>query len=125
MILNILGVRGFYLVKGEFILGYFLRIKEVNILFECGSGVLIRFLNFIFFDEIFFIICSYFYVDYYSDLGVLRYYFVLRGKEIDFFIFFELKEEYDLIRKGVYRVKEIENNMEIRIGNFIIKFLEG
>ncbi|ACM60227.1 ribonuclease BN (tRNA processing enzyme) [Caldicellulosiruptor bescii] len=125
MILNILGARGPYPAKGEPTSGYLLRTKEANILLECGSGVLTRLLNFISFDEISFIICSHLHADHTSDLGVLRYYLASRGKEIDLYIPSEPKEEYDLIRKGVYRVKEIENNMEAKIGNLTIKFLEG
>lgn len=125
MILNILGARGPYPAKGEPTSGYLLRTKETNILLECGSGVLTRLLNFIAFDEISFIICSHLHADHTSDLGVLRYYLASRGKEVDLYIPSEPAEEYNLIKKGVYKVREIENNLEVKLGDLTIKFLEG
>ncbi|WAM33114.1 MBL fold metallo-hydrolase [Caldicellulosiruptor morganii] len=125
MILRVLGARGPYPAKGEATSGYLLETKSGNILIDCGSGVLAKLLEYTTFDDISFIICSHLHADHTSDLGVLRYYFASRGKEIDLFIPSEPQEEYNLIRKGVYRVKNIEENMQIEMGSVKLSFFEG
>ncbi|ABP67168.1 beta-lactamase domain protein [Caldicellulosiruptor saccharolyticus DSM 8903] len=125
MILTILGARGPYPTKNEATSGYLLKTESANILIDCGSGVLSKLLNYITYDDISFIICSHLHADHTSDLGVLRYYFASRGKEIDLFIPSEPQEEYNLIRKGVYKIKNIEENLQTQIGSVKLSFFEG
>lgn len=125
MILNILGFRGPYPGKDEPTSGYLLRTSYGNILIDCGSGVLSKLLKLINFDEISFILCSHLHADHVSDLGVLRYYFASCSKGIDLFIPSEPQEEYSLLKKGVFNIKKIEENLEKDIEGIRIKFFEG
>ncbi|MEZ0536273.1 MBL fold metallo-hydrolase [Caldicellulosiruptoraceae bacterium PP1] len=125
MQITILGSVGPYPGKDLATSGYFIKCNNKGILLECGSGVISKFLKYFDFEQIDFIICSHLHSDHISDLGVLKYYFASKNKKIDLYIPSEPIDELNQLKKGVYNIKPIEENLSFNINDIQIDFLQG
>lgn len=73
MKLTILGYWGAYPEKGEATAGYLLQTKDINLLLDCGSGVLAQLFRYIPIEKLDAVILSHYHHDHVADLGCLQY----------------------------------------------------
>jgi ribonuclease BN (tRNA processing enzyme) len=73
MKLTVLGFWGAYPEKQEATAGYLLQTKELNLLIDCGSGVLAQLFRYIPIEKLDAVILSHYHHDHVADLGCLQY----------------------------------------------------
>lgn len=73
MKLTVLGYWGAYPEKGEATAGYLLQTKELNMLIDCGSGVLAQLFKYIPIEKLDAVFLSHYHHDHVADLGCLQY----------------------------------------------------
>lgn len=73
MRLTILGCHSPYPGANGATAGYLLQTDEVNLLFDCGSGVISQLLNYLPISELDAVFLSHYHHDHVADIGVLQY----------------------------------------------------
>ena len=129
MKLTILGNNGPYPSAGGACSGYLFEEENIKILLDCGSGILSNLFRFTKFDELNAIILSHLHSDHISDMMVLKYAMEIKMKKglIDksITVYAPDQPEEELKRiyiKGVFDIKIISEDLEIKMGKLKIKF---
>ena len=131
MEISILGNNGPFPSAGGACSGYLIRSEGINLLIDCGNGVLANLLKFIKIEELDYVILTHLHSDHMSDLMVLRYAIdikIKRGslnKPLKVFSPDSPEEEYNRLNiKKVFELKPIYEDTLMELGNFRISFCE-
>ena len=128
--LTVLGCRGAYPNKDEGCSGYLFQKDGVNLLIDCGSGVVSSLQNYIELGELDSIILSHYHADHFSDISVLQH-----GVMIDSIINKTNKnlpiyghQEDGLFTNLSYKTyttgKTYQENSQLKLGPFKVSFLK-
>ncbi len=130
MRLTVLGNNGPYPAAGGACSGYLLQDDGINILLDCGNGVLSNLQKYIGIDEIDAVILTHLHSDHMSDMMVLRYAIQtrpLRGLPssiINVYAPDEPEEEFNRLEiKDAYKLHVINPRKLLTIGNLKLSFL--
>lgn len=131
MKLTVLGNNGPFPAAGGACSGYLLQEKNINILIDCGNGVLSNLQKVIGFEELDAIILTHLHSDHMSDMLVLKYAVEIKKKRglldktFDVFAPPEPIEEYQRLDvANVFNLKSIQQDLTLRFGSITITFAE-
>ncbi|SNX55222.1 MBL fold metallo-hydrolase [Thermoanaerobacterium sp. RBIITD] len=129
MKLTILGSHGPYPGKDGACSGYLLENNRMNILIDCGNGVLSRYQRYYDLRDLKYIILTHFHSDHVSDMMVLRYAVDIRMRKgdikepINIYCPNEpLKVLDDLNFNGVFKLNIVDEKTKLKIDNLLISF---
>lgn len=129
MKLTILGNNGPFPSAGGACSGYLVREGSVNILIDCGNGVLSNLQKYIRFEELDAIILTHLHSDHISDMMVLKYAIQIKrkrgqlGKSLNVYAPPEPVEEYSRIDiKDAFDLKPVIKDTVLNIGSIRITF---
>ncbi len=131
MRLTVLGNNGPFPSAGGACSGYLLQEEGVNILIDCGNGILSNLQKFIPFEDLDAIILTHLHSDHMSDMMVLRYAIQIKtnrgliNKPTTVYAPSEPVEEYERLNiKGVFDLKPISEDLELSFGKLNFRFKE-
>ncbi|MDI3476757.1 MAG: hypothetical protein PWQ59_282 [Thermoanaerobacterium sp.] len=129
MKLTILGSHGPYPGVDGACSGYLLEDNDLNVLIDCGSGVISRYQRFHDLRDLKYIILTHLHSDHMSDMLVLRYAVDIMMRKgyikepINVFCPSEpVKVLEELNFNGVFKIKNIDEDLKLNIGNLNISF---
>lgn len=129
MNLTILGNNGPYPSAGGACSGYLIREGDINLLIDCGNGVLSNLQKFIPLEGINAIILTHLHSDHMSDMMVLRYAIQVKNKKgalippVSVYAPDEPEEEFkSLDISGVYRLSALNDDTVLNIGGLKLTF---
>ncbi|WP_434641072.1 MBL fold metallo-hydrolase [Thermoanaerobacterium thermosaccharolyticum] len=127
--LTILGSHGPYPGVDGACSGYLLEDNDLNVLVDCGSGVISRYQRFHDLRDLKYIILTHLHSDHMSDMLVLRYavdIMMRKGYIKEPINVFCPSEPYKVLEElnfnGVFKIKNIDEDLKLNIGNLNITF---
>ncbi|MDI3311705.1 MAG: MBL fold metallo-hydrolase [Thermoanaerobacterium sp.] len=129
MKLTILGSHGPYPGVDGACSGYLVEDNDINILLDCGSGVISRYQKYHDLKDLKYIILTHLHSDHMADMLVLRYALDIMMKKgyIDQPVTVYCPDEpskivEELRFNNVFKIKYIDDELKLKIGNFTITF---